>query len=70
MMHKAFFKMFGDLNHQIENLGDKLVITIKGDKDKLAKLEKTLSAVKNLHEACCDADGKCDCGCDCGCGCC
>jgi|WetSurMetagenome_2_1015567.scaffolds.fasta_scaffold737937_2 hypothetical protein len=40
-----------DLKTEIKNNGDKLVVTISGDKDKLAKLEKKLGAMKTL---CCD----------------
>ena len=53
MMH--FFK---DLDCSMENQGEKLVITIKGDKEKIAKAEKKLKA---LHELCCCGDEKCCC---------
>jgi hypothetical protein len=48
-----------DLDCSMENQGDKLVITIKGDKEKIAVVEKKLKALKEL--CCC-----CDCGCNCG----
>lgn len=51
MMH--FFK---DLDCKMENQGDKLVITIKGDKEKIAKVERKLKALKELccgEEDCC-----------------
>lgn len=41
-----------DLDCEIENQGGKLVITIKGDKEKLAKVEKKLKAFKELCECC------------------
>jgi hypothetical protein len=61
MMH--FFK---DLDYDMENKGDKLVITIKGDKEKIAKVEKKLKAMKDLcdcgEEGCCgDKDSGCCC---------
>ena len=51
MMH--FLK---DLDHKMENQGNKLVITISGDKEKLAKLERKLKAIHELHEVCGDED--------------
>ena len=61
-MHGHMLQMFKGLDHSIENKGDSLVITVKGDKEDIAKLEKMLKAMKDLHEACGD-----DC---CGEGCC
>lgn len=61
-MHGYFKKMFEDLDFKMENQGEKIVITIKGEKDKLEKLEKKLNALKDLHEACDDEEGGC-CGC-------
>ncbi|MFC1655603.1 hypothetical protein ACFL3C_01925 [Patescibacteria group bacterium] len=48
--HKEFFK---DIKHDMVNEGDKLVITISGDKDKLAKIEKKIKA---FHTLCCGDD--------------
>lgn len=45
-----------DLDCEMENQGEKLVITIKGDKEKIAKVEKKLKA---LQELCCGEDGCC-----------
>jgi hypothetical protein len=44
------------LSCEMNNHGEKLVISISGEKRKLAKLEKKLTA---LHELC--ADGECPC---------
>ena len=51
-MKGHFMHMFKNFDHQIENQGDKLVITIKGEKQELVKLEKVMTAMKDLHEAC------------------
>lgn len=51
---------FKDLDVDMKNEGKTLVITVKGDEEKIKKLEKKLKALKDL----CDGD------CDCGCGCC
>ncbi len=53
-MHGHFLQMFKDLEHTIENKGDSLIITLKGDKESLAKVEKVFIAMKSLHEACGD----------------
>lgn len=47
-----------DLDCNMENLGDKLVITLKGDKEKIAKVEKKFKA---LQELCCCKDEDCCC---------
>ncbi len=50
---KNFFK---DLECNMDNQGDKLVITLKGDKEKIAKVEKKLKALQELgccEEECC-----------------
>lgn len=47
-----------DLDCKIENKGEELIITIKGDKEKLEKVEKKLKALKELC-GCCGED--CDC---------
>ena len=54
-----------NLDCEMENQGDKLVITIKGDKDKIATAEKKLKAMKEL----CCGDDDCECDDDCTCGC-
>lgn len=66
-MHGHFLQMFKDLDYNVENKGDSLVITLKGDKETLIKAEKVLGAMKNLHEAC--GDNEC-CGGGHGGGCC
>lgn len=58
-MHGHFFSVLKGLDHEIKNEGDKLVITLKGDKAELAKLEKVLKAMKDLHEACDCGDEEC-----------
>jgi len=57
MMHDMLGKMLKDLDFQMENQGDKLVITIKGDKEQLKTVEKKLNA---MQELCC-TDEKCCC---------
>jgi len=47
-----------DLDFSMENQGEKLVITIKGDKEKIKSVERKLNAMKEL------------CGGDCECSCC
>ena len=37
-----------DLDCKMENKGEELVVTMKGDKEKLAKLERKLKAMKEL----------------------
>jgi predicted glycosyltransferase len=61
-MHGHMMHFFKDVEHKIENKGEELVITFKGDKNQLAKMEKVMRAMKDLHEACgedCCHDGKC-----------
>ena len=64
MMHGHFKDLFKDLDVKMENQGDKLVITVSGDKEKLKSVEKKFNAIKEL---CCsdDEDGYCG-----GSGCC
>lgn len=50
-------KGFKDLKSEIKNHGDKLVITISGDKKKLEELEKKLKAV---HTLCCEGEDCCE----------
>lgn len=52
-MH-MFGKYLKDLKHEVKNSGDTLTITISGDTEKIANLEKKLNAVKEL---CCDDEG-------------
>lgn len=47
-----------DLDVKLENKGDVLVITVKGEKEKLAMVEKKLKALKELC-CCCDNDSHC-----------
>jgi len=61
-MHGHMKKLFDGMDVDMKNQGDKLVITVSGDKEKVATLEKKLSAVKEL----CDCGDE-ECGC---CGCC
>jgi len=54
--------LFKDLTHTFENKGESLVITVKGDKEKIAGLEKKLKAIKELCEdedGCCGSHGCC-----------
>ena len=48
MMHGHFKELFKDLDLKMENQGEKLVITVKGDKEKLKNVEKKLNAIKEL----------------------
>jgi len=63
-MHGYLNKLMKDLEISMENKGDKLVVTMSGDKDKLKTLEKKLNAMKEL----CLCGDDCDCGDDCECG--
>ena len=58
MMHGHLQELLKDLDVTMENKGDSLVITVKGDKDKLKNVEKKLNAIKEL---CSDEDGCCCC---------
>ncbi len=51
---KDFLK---DLDVDMKNQGETLVITVKGDKEKIKHVEKKLNAIRDL---CCDGD---DCHC-------
>jgi len=49
-----------DLDVKMENKGGELLITIKGDKEKIAAVEKKLKAVKELCCGCgCGDEGHC-----------
>lgn len=48
-----FCNCLKDIKHTIENKGEELVITVKGEEKTLKIIEKKL---KNLHELCCDDD--------------
>lgn len=48
-----FAKLLKDLDISVENKGEELVISVKGDKEKLSALEKKLGALKEL---CCGGD--------------
>lgn len=58
MRDMHFMHDLKDLDCKIENKGEELIITIKGDKEKLEKVEKKLKALKELC-GCCGED--CDC---------
>jgi len=62
-MHKHFASFLTKFDHQIENQGDKLVITLSGDKEELKKMEKALKALHELHEVCQDGGDCCGGGC-------
>lgn len=53
-----FAKFFKGLETSIQNKGDELIITVKGDKEKLSSLEKKLGALKELccGEGCCSEE--------------
>lgn len=57
-MIKNIFKNF---THTVENKGESLVITVKGEKEKIADLEKKLKAIKELcsGEDCCSESHGC-----------
>ncbi|KKS90029.1 MAG: hypothetical protein UV63_C0007G0012 [Microgenomates group bacterium GW2011_GWC1_43_11] len=57
-MHGHMRDFLKDLDFSMENQGEKLVITIKGDKEKIKSVERKLNAMKEL------------CGGDCECSCC
>jgi len=51
MMHgkkHGFKNFFKDFEHKIVNNGDNLTITISGEKERIAKLERKLNAIKEL----------------------
>lgn len=54
-----FMKFFKGLDAKVENKGTELFISIKGDKEKLAQLEKKLGALKELccDSGCCGGEG-------------
>jgi len=56
-----FVKFLKGLDVKVENKGAELHIVVKGDKEKIAHLEKKLGAVKELCCGCCDDDEKDDC---------
>ena len=58
IMH--FMKFLKGIETKMENKGEELVITIKGDKEKIAMFEKKLNALKELHSGCCEGED-CDC---------
>jgi hypothetical protein len=51
-------RFFKDLDCSMENQGEKLVITIKGDNGKVAEAEKKIKA---LQELCCCGNEGCSC---------
>lgn len=58
-MHYA--KFLKGLDVKIENKGEELVIHVKGDKEKIAHVERKLGAVKELCCGRCDEDEDGDC---------
>jgi len=60
-MHLA--KFLKGLDTSLENNGDELILSVKGDKEKLMVLEKKLKALKELccGDGCCsdESDGTC-----------
>lgn len=46
-------KYLKELKMTIENKGEELVITAKGSKETVSKLEKKLEAIKELGDDCC-----------------
>ncbi len=53
----GFKKMWKDLDCNMVNQGKKLVITITGDEEKIANLEKKLNAMREL--GCCHGEEDC-----------
>ncbi|MFZ2206891.1 MAG: hypothetical protein WA061_06090 [Microgenomates group bacterium] len=51
-----FAKLLKSLDISVENKGAELVISVKGENEKLSALEKKLGAIKEL---CCGEDGCC-----------
>lgn len=60
-IYMHFAKFLKGLNTSIENKGDELIISVKGDKEKLTQLEKKLGALKELccGDGCCSGDDAC-----------
>jgi hypothetical protein len=48
-----------DLDCEIENKGKEILITIKGNEEKLEKLEKKLNALKEFCQNFCGEEGCC-----------
>ena len=57
-MHNFFKNLCHDLKVDMNNKGEEMIVTIKGEKEKLAKLEKKLKAI---HELCCCKEDECEC---------
>lgn len=50
------FHFFKNFSHSVENKGESLIITIKGEREKISALEKKLKALKELcggEDGCC-----------------
>lgn len=60
-----FAKFLKGLDTKIENKGTELIISIKGDKEKLAHVEKKLGAIKELccGGNCCEGSNSEECCC-------
>ncbi len=54
MHHKGhgMFYFLKQFEHTIDNQGESLVITIKGEKEEIAKLERKLKAMHELMDDC------------------
>ncbi len=53
------FNFFKDSEIKMENKGEELIITVKGDKEKIASIEKKLKAMEELcgDDECCGGHG-------------
>jgi len=62
-IHMHFAKFLKGLDTSIENKGTELIISIKGDKEKLVTVEKKLGAIKELCcvGECCEGEDKSGC---------
>ncbi len=54
-----FMHHLKDLDVKMENKGEELVITVKGEKEKIAAVERKLKALKELCCCCGDKDNCC-----------
>jgi hypothetical protein len=56
-MHGHIQDLLKDVDVAMENKGDTLIITVKGEKEQLKNVEKKLNAMKEL----CCGEGGCSC---------
>lgn len=47
-----------DVQIEMDNKGEEIIVSIKGDKEKLSIIEKKLKALKELGQ-CCKGEGSC-----------